>query len=393
MILSYNCAPTLIFIGFSLIQIFIDLYKGVINDAFIKFIVMIVFSVILNILCDLGFKVIAWFLVFIPIIMMTLISTLLLKVFGTDPDEKDLRNQLKLRGKDLSNNYVDNSGNYLAGANLLNQQKHAYFYNRYNTVERIDRNKHRRKLYDKVEDVYNLNSPVEDLYDLSNNSIKYTVINKLINVFGENFFTYQVSLFLNKNYPFKNSNFSHYSNSSITSKINPDYEVRLDNTYDDGSDFESYEKKYDETYLLDGQFLFRRNKYAETKKKYPNKDDIFINRVIDNEWNNLTATQQKRWNSNAENEKNKDKTVYNPDNFSSYRSSDANPVNQISSRKYSNNEPCPINETKQSFKQKTGLDCYEICPPGKEKNSTGLCVRPCPSGKERKKINGNCENI
>ena len=58
MILSYNCAPTLIFIGFSLIQIFIDIYKGVINDAFIKFIVMVIFSVILNILCDLGYKVI-----------------------------------------------------------------------------------------------------------------------------------------------------------------------------------------------------------------------------------------------------------------------------------------------------------------------------------------------
>ena len=48
MILSSNCAPTLIFIGFSLIQIIIDLYKGVLNEAFIKFIVMIVFSIILN---------------------------------------------------------------------------------------------------------------------------------------------------------------------------------------------------------------------------------------------------------------------------------------------------------------------------------------------------------
>tara|TARA_Y100000816_G_scaffold87263_1_gene60110 strand:- start:324 stop:1496 length:1173 start_codon:yes stop_codon:yes gene_type:complete len=390
MILSYNCAPTLIFIGFSLIQIFIDLYKGVVNDAFIKFIVMIVFSVILNILCDLGYKVIAWFLVFIPIIMMTLISTLLLKVFGTDPDEKDLRNQLKLRGKDLSDNYVDNSDNYLGGANLLNQQKYAYFYDRYNAVERIDRNKHTRKFYDKVEDVYNLNSPVEDLYDLSNNPIKYIIVDRLINILGENYFTHQVSSFLNINYPFKNSNLSHYYNSSTSSKINPNYQVRLDKI--NSSEFESYEKKYDETYLLDGQFLFRRNKYAETKEKYPNKDDIFINRVIDNEWNNLTATQQRRWNDNAESEKNKDSISYNEYDFSRYRPR-TTPIYEILSSKYSNNEPCPINETKQSFKQKTGLDCYEICPPGKEKNSTGLCVRPCPTGKERKKINGNCENI
>ena len=290
MILSYNCGPTLIFIGFSLIQIFIDLYKGVINNAFIKFIVMVVFSVILNILCDLGYKVIAWFLVFIPIIMMTLISTLLLKVFGTNPNEKYLRNQLKLRGKDLSDNYVDASGNYLGGANLLNQQKYAYFYDRYNAVERIDRNKHRRKFYDKVEDVYNLNSPVEDLYDLSNNPIKYNIVDRLINIFGENFFTYQVSSFLNINYPFINYN---YNKGTYTSKTN------TGNT-SNNTDFESYEKKYSETYLLDGQFLFRRYKYPKIKEKYPDKDDIFINRVIDNDWNNLTAEQQHRWNDNAE---------------------------------------------------------------------------------------------
>ena len=196
MILSSNCAPTLIFIGFSLIQIIIDLYKGVLNEAFIKFIVMIVFSIILNILCDLGYRVIAWFIVFIPIIMMTLISTLLLKVFGTNPDEKDLRSKIKVKDKDISNNfidkdgrfYLDNSGNYLSGGNLLNQQKYAYFYDRFNSVERVDRNKHRYEFYDKVEDVYKLNSSPGNLYDLSNNPVKYTIVDYLINIFGENFF-------------------------------------------------------------------------------------------------------------------------------------------------------------------------------------------------------------
>ena len=290
MILSYNCAPTLIFIGFSLIQIFIDLYKGVINDAFIKFIVMVIFSVILNILCDLGYKVIAWFLVFIPIIMMTLISTLLLKVFGTDPDEKNLRDQLKLRGKDISDNYVDNSNNYLGGANLLNQQKYAYFYDRYNAVERIDRNSHRREFYDKVEDVYNLNSPVNDLYDLSNNPIKYSIVDRLVNIFGENFFIQKVSSFLNINYPFYNANYNigRYSNEPSIRKLS------------NNTDFESYEKKYNETYSLDGQLLFRIYKYKKTKEKYPTYSEISINRIIDNEWNNLTPEQQLRWNNNAE---------------------------------------------------------------------------------------------
>ena len=43
------------------------------------------------------------------------------------------------------------------------------------------------------------------------------------------------------------------------------------------------------------------------------------------------------------------------------------------SRKYNNNEPCPINETKESWKKKMGLECYEICPPGKI-NVEGECI-------------------
>ena len=163
----------------------------------------------------------------------------------------------------------------------MNQQKYAYFYDRFNAVERIDRNEQRQKFYNKVNDFYDLNSPIEDLYDLSNNPIKYNIVDRLINVIGENFFTYKVSSFLNINYPFRNSNFSHYSNSSIKS----DYEAglyKINNSND--LDFGPYEKKYDETYLLDGQILFRFNKYAITKQKYPNNDDIFIYRVIDDEW-------------------------------------------------------------------------------------------------------------
>tara|TARA_Y100000741_G_scaffold360867_1_gene343844 strand:- start:1870 stop:3039 length:1170 start_codon:yes stop_codon:yes gene_type:complete len=389
MIISSKCAPTLIFIGFSLIQIIIDLYKGVINDAFIKFIVMIIFSVILNILCNLGYKIVAWFIVFIPIIMMTLITTLLLKVFGTNPDEKDLRTRIKEVNNDFLNKFMKKDDEiYYNGANLLNHQKNNHLNDNFNTVERIDRNKHRRDLYDDVETVYNLNSAEDDLYDLSNNPIKYTIVDKFINIFGENIFTHQVSRLLNINYPYKISNLSYYSNPSNITNFKPDYEVRLDKMY--GSDFESYEKKYNETYLLDGQILFRRNKYKKTKENYPNLNQIDINRIIDNEWNNLTGEQQQRWNTTAEKEENKNNINYNPYYF---RNKKPTPGYEILSSKYSNNEPCPINETKQSFKQKTGLNCYEVCPPGKERNSMDVCVKPCPSGQERKIINGDCEYI
>ena len=83
---------------------------------------------------------------------------------------------------------------------------------------------------------------------------------------------------------------------------------------------------------------------------------------------------------------------YDPDDLSSY-GNNLIPIYENSTSKYSNNGPCPVNETKQSFKQKTGLDCYDVCPPGKQRNSVGNCVLPCPSGEERLNANGSCQPI
>ena len=64
--------------------------KGFYNTAFIKFIVMCLFTLLLHILCVSGLSIIAWFIVFIPIIMMTIISTLLLYYFGINSKSGDL---------------------------------------------------------------------------------------------------------------------------------------------------------------------------------------------------------------------------------------------------------------------------------------------------------------
>lgn len=84
------CPPVILYIAFSITQIIIDTFKGMYNTAFFKFIVMIIFSVVLNILCDQGLGVISWFIVFVPFIMMTIITTMLLFVFGLSPATGDL---------------------------------------------------------------------------------------------------------------------------------------------------------------------------------------------------------------------------------------------------------------------------------------------------------------
>lgn len=84
-IINNLCAPSLIYLFYSFSQIFIDLYKKMYNTAFLKFIIMIIFTFLLNMLCAQGLGVISWILVFIPFMLMSLITAILLYVFGLNP--------------------------------------------------------------------------------------------------------------------------------------------------------------------------------------------------------------------------------------------------------------------------------------------------------------------
>ena len=84
------CAPAILYIAFSITQTIIDIFKNMYNTAFLKFIVMIIFTTILNILCQRGLGIISWLIVFIPFITMTIITSLLLFVFGLSPSTGNL---------------------------------------------------------------------------------------------------------------------------------------------------------------------------------------------------------------------------------------------------------------------------------------------------------------
>jgi len=90
MLLESICPPALLYIAFSLTQVIIDIFKRLYNAAFMKFVVMIIFTVVLNLLCKSGMSIISWFIVFVPFIMMTVISTMLLFVFGLSPSSGSL---------------------------------------------------------------------------------------------------------------------------------------------------------------------------------------------------------------------------------------------------------------------------------------------------------------
>lgn len=76
------CAPAVIYLVFSLAQILIDAFKGLYNTAFMKFVVAMLVTLLLNGLCDGGLGVISWIIVFIPFILMTFVVAMLLYIFG-----------------------------------------------------------------------------------------------------------------------------------------------------------------------------------------------------------------------------------------------------------------------------------------------------------------------
>lgn len=87
------CSPALLYLAFSMVQITIDLFQGDYETSLLKFIIMFIFTTLLNILCLNGYTKLVWFIVIIPIILLTYISSVLFYVFGINPGKSNVRVQ------------------------------------------------------------------------------------------------------------------------------------------------------------------------------------------------------------------------------------------------------------------------------------------------------------
>ena len=86
MVLANVCSPALIYLVFSLTQVTIDTMHGHYNKAFIKMWVCMIFTLLLNHLCQRGLGLVSWLIVFIPFLLMSIVVTMLLVMFGLDPE-------------------------------------------------------------------------------------------------------------------------------------------------------------------------------------------------------------------------------------------------------------------------------------------------------------------
>ena len=129
------CPPAIIYLIFSITQIIIDTFKGLYNTAFIKTIVTIMVTFLLNILCEKGLSVVSWIIVFVPFILMTVIVTMLLYIFGLDAATGSLNYNCKNSKTKCGNGIsIDALGNIIVYDPEYNATQKPVYYNSPNII-------------------------------------------------------------------------------------------------------------------------------------------------------------------------------------------------------------------------------------------------------------------
>ena len=108
-LLNNICTPALIYLIFALSQIIIDTYKRAYNIAFVKFIQMVVFTLMLNLLCARNLTWVSWLIIAIPFLFMGFMTILLLYVLKLDNrDSEEIEEDEKSDISEETKNEEDN---------------------------------------------------------------------------------------------------------------------------------------------------------------------------------------------------------------------------------------------------------------------------------------------
>lgn len=88
MLFTNLCSPALLCLVFVLIHVIHEMSKNNHTQALTKLLIGVMFMMLLQVFCLQNLKVIAWLLVFIPLIMYTYTTLIIFFVFGTNPAER-----------------------------------------------------------------------------------------------------------------------------------------------------------------------------------------------------------------------------------------------------------------------------------------------------------------
>jgi len=104
MLIDKLCMPAILYIGFTLIHIVIDIFQQLYNTALLKFILMIIFTTMLDLLCKSGLTLLSWIIVFLPFILLTAITAMLLISLGLSPEKGFIRYKIKTGDEENTDN-------------------------------------------------------------------------------------------------------------------------------------------------------------------------------------------------------------------------------------------------------------------------------------------------
>jgi hypothetical protein len=95
MLINRLCPPAFIYVVILMVHLIMELYDAHYIQAFLKVIVSVVIIALLQILCLADLSVIAWILVFLPLIIYTYMTVIVFFVFGLNPKEKVKKFEVK----------------------------------------------------------------------------------------------------------------------------------------------------------------------------------------------------------------------------------------------------------------------------------------------------------
>lgn len=88
MLFTNLCSPALMCLVLVLIYVIREMSNNQYSQALTKLLLGVMFAMLLQVFCLQNLKVIAWLIVFIPLIMYTYTTMIIFFVFGTNPAER-----------------------------------------------------------------------------------------------------------------------------------------------------------------------------------------------------------------------------------------------------------------------------------------------------------------
>jgi hypothetical protein len=104
------------------------------NTALMKIMVTILITFLLQILCERGLNIISWIIVFVPFILMSVIVTMLLYLFGLNPKTGSINYSCPNNNNNNNNIQTDAQGNIIIYDPYYNASKNPVYYQSPNII-------------------------------------------------------------------------------------------------------------------------------------------------------------------------------------------------------------------------------------------------------------------